>query len=335
MRLSVLDVMPTGGGLTATEALPRAASLAQHVDALGYHRLWFAEHHGMALIASSVPEILIAHVAPLTRRLRLGAGGVMLPNHAPLRVVQQYRTLHALHPGRIDLGIGRAAGTDPLTSAALSGRSGTDFGQLLAEVLAFDQGGFPGDHPFHRIRVTPSDVALPPIWMLGSSGGSAGIAGQLGTGYAFAAHFSPMAPGPAVDRYRATFEPSATFPEPQVLIATSVVCAEDAADARAHCVILAHAMQEMLTGSPVPMPSLEEARRCTWSEAELRMRMGPVGPQMIYGAPDHVAAELRAVAGAVDADELMVMTVVHDHDARLGSYGLLAEAFGLERPAAR
>jgi len=332
MRLSVLDVMPTGGGLTAVEALPRAASLAQHVDTLGYHRLWFAEHHGMALIASSVPEILIAHVAPLTQHLRIGAGGVMLPNHAPLRVVEQYRTLHALHPGRIDLGIGRAAGTDSLTSAALSGRSGTDFGQLLAETLAFEEGTFPGEHPFRTIRVTPSGVTLPPIWILGSSGGSAGIAGQLGTGYAFAAHFSPVEPGPAVARYRATFEPSEAFPQPQVLIATSVVCAGDGDTARAHCVILAHAMQELLTGTPVPLPSLGEARRCTWSEAELRMRMGPVGPQMIFGSSDHVTTQLQSLADRVQADELMIMTVVHDHEARLASYRMLAESFALDSP---
>ena len=333
MRLSVLDVMPTGGGLSAMEALPRAASLAQHVDQLGYHRLWFAEHHGMGLIASSVPELLIAHVAPLTQHLRIGSGGVMLPNHAPLRVVEQYRTLHALHPGRIALGIGRAAGTDPLTSAALSGRRGADFGQLLAEMLAFAGGTFPEDHPFARILVTPADVALPPLWMLGSSGGSAGVAGQLGTGYAFASHFSAVDPGPAVARYREAFTPSAAFPVPQVIVAASVVCAETHEEARAHCVILAHAMQEMLTGVASPMPSLEEARSCTWSEHELRLRMGPVGPQMVYGTPRTVAAQLRDLAGSVEADELMIMTVVHDHEARLASYRLLAEAFGLERPS--
>jgi len=334
MRLSVLDVMPTGGGLTAAEALPRSAELARHVDSLGYHRLWFAEHHGMGLIASSVPELMIAHVAPLTRHLRVGSGGVMLPNHAPLRVVEQYRTLNALHPGRVDLGIGRAAGTDPLTSAALSGRAQTDFGQLLAELFAFADGAFPREHPFRQIRVTPADIALPPMWMLGSSGGSAGIAGQLGTGYAFASHFSDIDPGPAISKYRERFEPSAHFASPEVILAQSVICHADATDARAHCVRLAHAMEEMLTGRPAAVPSLDEARRCTWSEAELRARLGPVGPQMIYGAPDTVVPELERRAERVGADEVMVMTVVQDHDARLGSYTLLAEALGIPSPAA-
>lgn len=325
MRLSVLDVMPTGGGLTAAEALPRSADLARHVDGIGYHRLWFAEHHGMGLIASSVPELMIAHVAPLTRNLRVGSGGVMLPNHSPLRVVEQYRTLAALHPGRIDLGIGRAAGTDPVTWSALSGGRAPDFDQRLAELLAFSEGAFPGEHPYRQIKVTPAGIDLPPMWMLGSSGGSADIAGRLGTGYAFASHFSDVDPAPAVQRYRETFEPSAHFPAPEVILALSVICHEDPVEARAHCVQLAVAMQEMHTGRPAALPTLEEARRCDWSEGELRARLGPVGPQMIFGAPDTVLPELARLAARVDADELMIMTVMHDHDARLGSYSRIAE----------
>jgi len=333
MRLSVLDVMPTGGGLTAAEALPRSAELACHVDGLGYHRLWFAEHHGMTLIASSVPELMIAHIAPLTRHLRIGAGGVMLPNHSPLRVVEQYRTLAALHPGRIDLGIGRAAGTDPLTSAALSGGHRSDFDNLLAELLAFAAGAFPSAHPYHRIKVTPADIDLPPLWMLGSSGGSAGAAGRLGAGYAFASHFSTTGPGPAVAEYRSTFQPSAHFAAPEVILALSVICHEDASEARAHCVQLAVAMQEMVTGRAVALPTLDEARRCDWSDGELRARLGPIGPQMIHGGPDTVIPELERLAANVDADELMIMTVVHDQDARLQSYSLLAEGLGVPPPA--
>src|SRR5882724_5970871 len=191
LPLSILDLAPVPEGTPAPEALQRIVDLAKLGDDRGYTRLWYAEHHGLPSIASSSPEVLIATAAASTHRIRVGSGGVMLPNHVPLRVVETYRTLNGLHPGRIDLGIGRAGGSDGRTLAALRSVDGNYFPQELAELLAFEQGGFPPDHPFAPIRVVPENVALPPLFILGSSGASAAAAGELGAGYSFAAHFSP------------------------------------------------------------------------------------------------------------------------------------------------
>ena len=326
MNLSILDVLPVLSGSTAAEALGRAAGLARLADRLGYTRLWFAEHHGMGGIASSSPELLIAHVASLTERVRVGAGGVMLPNHTPLQVVERYRTLEALHPGRIDLGIGRAAGTDPLTAQALRSASGEHVGHLMAELLAFEQGGF-GDHPFGRIGVTPGGVALPPIWMLGSSGGSARLAGEIGAGYAFAGHFSPTPANPAISAYRAAFEPSAGFPEPQVILALSVVCAQTSTEARELASSVEVLFQRMRTGETGPVPSPAEARTAGWSPEDLPR--GPMAQLLIVGTPDEVRDRVEAAAREAGADEVMVMTIVHDPAARLRSYELLADVFEL------
>src|SRR5205085_1629256 len=181
------DLAPVPEGTSTQTALQQIISLAQLGDELGYTRVWYAEHHGMPSIASSSPEVLIATAAAHTSRIHVGSGGVMLPNHVPLRVVETYRTLNGLHPGRIDLGIGRAGGSDGRTLSALRSVGGEYFPQELAELLAFEQGGFPLDHPFAPIRVVPEQVPLPPLFILGSSGASAQAAGEVGVGYSFAA----------------------------------------------------------------------------------------------------------------------------------------------------
>jgi len=211
--LSVLDLAPVRAGLTSTDALHEAVDLARHTERLGYHRYWFAEHHGMASIASSAPEILIEHIASATSRLRVGSGGIMLPNHTPLRVAEAFHTLAALHPGRIDLGLGRAPGTDPATSRALRPFDGEQFPDLVRELLALSRRTFPADHPFASVHVVPSDVPLPPIWVLGSSGAMAAFAGSLGLGYSFARHFSPNPPPSKMGAAHATpgSKPGATF----------------------------------------------------------------------------------------------------------------------------
>lgn len=327
MNLSILDVLPVRSGSTAADALGRAADLARLADAQGYARLWFAEHHGMGGIAASSPELMIAHVAPLTERVRVGAGGVMLPNHVPLQVVERYRTLEALHPGRIDLGIGRAAGTDPLTAQALRSVSGDRVGALMAELLAFARSEFPPDHPFARIGITPGGVDLPPIWMLGSSGGSARLAGQIGAGYAFAGHFSDTPAAPAIDAYRDAFRPSHDFPEPRVILALSVLCADTATEARELSSSVEVMFQRIRRGETGPVPSPEEARAAGWSpDAPVR---GPMAELLIAGTPAHARERIEAAADRAGADEVMVMTIVHDPAARLRSYDLLAEAFGL------
>lgn len=322
---SILDVLPVPSGSTASHTLGRAADLARLADRLGYARLWFAEHHGMGGIAASSPELMIAHVAPLTKRIRVGAGGVMLPNHVPLQVVERYSTLEALHPGRIDLGIGRAAGTDPLTAQALRSVSGEQVGGLIAELLAFARREFPPDHPFGRIGITPAGVDLPPIWMLGSSGGSARLAGQIGAGYAFAGHFSETAAAPAVQAYRDAFEPSAAFQEPRVILALSVICADTTEDARELSSSVEIMFQRIRRGETGPVPSPSEARAAGWShEAPPR---GPMANLLIAGTPEDVRGRIEAAAEAAGADEVMVMTIVHDPAARLRSYELLADTF--------
>ena len=333
MNLSILDVLPVPSGSTAADALGRAADLARLADRRGYTRLWFAEHHGMGGIAASTPDLLIAHVAPLTERVRVGAGGVMLPNHVPLQVVERYRTLEALHPGRIDLGIGRAAGTDPLTAQALRSASGEHVGRLLAELLAFAEGGFPEGHPFGRIGVTPGGVGLPPIWMLGSSGGSARLAGEIGAGYAFAGHFSPTPAAPSIEAYRAAFVPSAAFPEPHAILALSVVCAETPGEARELASSIEVLFQRMRTGETGPVPSPAEARAAGWSPAA--PPRGPMAELLMAGRPEELRDRVEAAAREAGADEVMVMTIVHDPAARLRSYELLAEAFDLESVASR
>lgn len=328
MNISILDVLPVVSGSSAAESLERSADLARLGDRRGFHRLWFAEHHGMGGIASSSPEIMIAHLAPLTERIRVGAGGVMLPNHTPLQVVERYRTLEALHPGRIDLGIGRAAGTDTLTARALRSVGGDQVGMLMAELMAFADADFPADHPFARIGVTPEGIDLPPIWMLGSSGGSADWAGQMGTGYAFAGHFSATPAKPAIDAYRAAFKPSEHFPEPRVMLALSVICAETPEAARELSSSVEVMFARMRTGERGPVPSPDEARAFGWSADA--PPQGPMAELLIAGTPDDVKPRIEAVAAEVGADEVMLMTIVHDHQARLRSYELVAEAFGLE-----
>ncbi len=329
MKLSILDVLPVLSGSTAADALDRAADLARLADRLGYERLWFAEHHGMGGIASSAPELLIAHVAPLTEHVRIGAGGVMLPNHTPLQVVERFRTLEALHPGRIDLGIGRAPGTDPLTAQALRSAPGEHVGSLMAELLAFAGGEFPGDHPFGRIGVTPDGIDLPPVWMLGSSGGSARLAGQIGAGYAFAGHFSATPAAPAIEAYRTAFRPSAHFPEPHVILALSVICAKSPLEARELASSVEVLFQRMRTGETGPVPSPAEARAAGWSPESLPR--GPMAELLIAGTPTEVRERIEAAVSEAGADEVMAMTIVHDPAARLRSYELLADVFDLSK----
>ena len=326
MKLSVLDVLPVSSGSTASAAIRSALDLARLADDAGYERIWYAEHHGMPSIASSSPELLIGHAAGATRRIRVGAGGVMIPNHVPLQVAERYRTLNALYPGRIDLGIGRAPGTDPLTSRALRAAPGEHGAALIAELLAFERGDFEDDHPFRRVGVTPDDVALPPVWMLGSSGNSARFAGEMGTGYAFAGHFSATPARPAVDAYRAAFRPSKEFPEPHVILALSAIAAdthEDAVELSSSAQVM---FSRMRLGVIAPVPSPAEARAAGWTPRPEQVAGEAMGRLLIVGDPASVSARIDAAAEEADADEVMLMTIVHDPAARLRSYELLAGA---------
>ena len=326
VKLSVLDILPVPSGSQPSQVLARSRDLAQLADRVGYERIWYAEHHGMETIAATAPDLMIAHVAPVTERIRLGAGGVMIPNHAPLQVVERYRTLEALHPGRIDLGIGRAPGTDPLTSQALRAVPGQYTAELIAELMAFAHDAFPEDHPFGRIRVVPGDVPMPPIWLLGSSGGSARMAGELGRGYAFAAHFSPAPAAPAIETYRESFVPSTDFPEPRVILGLAVVCAETQDEARELSSSIEIHFKRIRSGERGPLPSPSEARDLGWSaDAPLE---GPMAGLLVAGTPESVGDEIETRAREAGADEVMVATIVHDPAARLRSYELLGSVMG-------
>ena len=268
LPLSILDLVPITSGSTAADALRRTVDLGRLADRLGYERLWYAEHHGMPSIASSAPEIVIGQVAAATEQIRVGSGGVMLPNHAPLLVAERFHTLETLFPGRIDLGIGRAPGTDAAHIRALRSFDAEQFPQQLAELVALSRGAFPDDHPFASVRVTPGGVDLPPIWLLGSSGASAQFAGANGVGYAFASHFSPTPAAPALRAYREAFAPSEAFPEPHAILAMAVVCAETDAEARRLASTMELAWARIRTGKFEALPSPEEALAHDYSPAE-------------------------------------------------------------------
>ena len=328
ISLSVLDLAPVPTGTASAEAARRTVDLARLADRLGFARYWFAEHHSMASVASSAPEILIAHVAAATQRIRVGSGGIMLPNHAPLRIAEAFHTLEALYPGRIDLGIGRAPGSEPAASRALRAFDGEQFPSHLSEMLALSRGELPSGHPFRRVRVMPEGVSLPPIWLLGSSGASARMAGSAGMGYSFASHFSPTPAAPAFAAYREHFTPSAQFPRPHAILGVAVVCAGSDEQARHLALTMDLARLRINRGEFLPLPSPEEALAYPYSEAE-REALRHYRDMSIVGAPDTVRALIEAKARDCGADEVMVVSNLHGHAERLRSYELLAEAFGL------
>lgn len=325
--LSVLDLAPVPEGSSASEALCRTVDLARLAERLGYARVWFAEHHGMPSVASAAPEILIGHVASATTRIRVGSGGVMLPNHAPLKVAEVFRTLSALHPGRIDLGLGRAPGSDGLANRALRAGDGHEFPAQLAELQAFGgQRAFPEGHPFRAIQPVPGDAPLPPLWLLGSSGASAQWAGSLGLGYSFASHFSPASPAPAFRAYRDSFVPTAAFPRPHAVLVVAVVCAETQAEADFLAGTMDLAWLGIRRGEFRPLPSPEEAAAYPYSAFE-REAVREYRARSLVGTPEQVRAGIEQLAGRCGADEVMVVSNLHGHAERLRSYELLAGAF--------
>ena len=321
--LSVLDLVPIGTGVTAREALRRSVELAQLAERLGFVRYWFAEHHGMPGIASSSPEILIEHIASATSRIRVGSGGIMLPNHAPLRIAEVFHTLETLHPGRIDIGVGRAPGTDPVTSRAMHPFDAEQFPAQLKELIGLSRGTLPADHPFRTVRVIPAGVALPPIWILGSSGAGAMFAGSLGVGYAFARHFSPAPPEPAVHAYLASFKPSEQFPEPHVILGVSVICADTEARAEYLAGSTDLVWVRYQRGEFGLLPSPEEAAAYDWSAHERAVARAGRSRHFI-GTPESVRSQIEALVKSTSASEVIVTTMIHDPAERRRSYELLA-----------
>lgn len=338
LPLSILDLSPVDAGSNSVEALQNTLKLAQVADQLGYTRYWLAEHHNSSMTASPAPEIMIGHVAQVTKHIRVGSGGVMLPNHAPLKVAENFKLLEALHPGRIDLGLGRAPGTDPRTALALrrtrEALNADDFPQQLTELLTYAGEGepFPPGHPFRTVHAIPSGVKLPPIWLLGSSDFGARTAAAMGLGFAFAHHINPAFALPAIEIYREQFVPSTYLQQPKVILTTGAIVAETDKLANDLAASMALAFLRLRTGKAGPIPSPEEAKRYRYTYAEEAM-IEEVRSRQHAGTPDVVRDQLLELVRQTGADELMLSIMVYGYEHRVNAYRLMAQAFGLQPTA--
>jgi len=332
--LSVLDLSPVAAGTNAGQALRQTTELAVRTEELGYRRFWVAEHHNMPAIASSAPAVLIAHLAGATATIRVGSGGVMLPNHAPLVVAEQFGTLEALHPGRIDLGIGRAPGTDQLTALALrrkmEGLSAEAFPQELDDLIGF----FTGEDSRAPIIAMPGSGDMPAMWLLGSSGFSAQLAGLLGLPFSFAHHFSAANTVPALALYRQQFRPSRWQQRPYAMVAVSAVCADTDEHAQWLSGPAALSFLQLRAGAAQPLASPAEAAAYPYSPFEREFARQRFAGQAV-GSVETVCRQLAGLLDCSRADELMLMTLVYDIEDRIRSFGLIAEkvAGGLHKQA--
>jgi len=326
--LSILDLVPVPSGTSASSAVRASIDLAQLAERCGYTRYWISEHHSMPAIASSAPEILLARIGALTERIRIGSGGIMLPNHAPLRVAEIFHTLEALYPGRIDLGLGRAPGSDQRASRALRAGSGEQFADLLNEMIGLSRGSLRPGHPYQGVTVSPSDAPLPPIWILGSSGASAHVAGAAGMGYSFASHFSPVPAEPALRRYRGAFQPSAGFESPHAILGISAICAPTDEEAERLAATVDLMWLRLRKGQFLPLPSPEEALAYEYSDME-RAAIDENRSRHVIGSPENVREQIQARIADGEPDEVMIVSNIHDPAARLRSYELIAQAMDI------
>ena len=340
LALGVLDQSPVPSGMEPGQALSNTIALAQACERLGYSRYWLAEHHNTTGLAGPAPEVMVATVAASTSSIRVGAGAVMLPHYSPLKVAEQFHVLEALHPGRIDLGIGRAPGGDPMSAVALRARAGpepgvdlralmndNDFPNQVQDLIGYLENRLDPRHPFARVRATPMTEGAPPIWLLGSSDYSAACGAVLGTAFSYA-HFINPAGGPeVVAGYRERFQPSPNVPEQLANLGVGAICAETTEEA----ILLASSARlwrrRLRRGDPGPIPSVDEA----FAELGERGRQRPHDPdrRLVIGNPDEVREQLLELAARYGVDELIVLTICHDPAARVRSYELLAQAFEL------
>lgn len=332
ISLSVLDLSPVPSGYSSKDALLNTLDLAKHCDEIGYNRYWLAEHHNTLLIASSAPEIMIGHVASITKRIRVGSGGVMLPNHAPLKVAENFRMLEALHPNRIDLGIGRAPGTDQRTALALRRSPQAllvdDFPEQLNDLLTFFSGTFPDNHPYRRIRAIPEGVATPEIWLLGSSDFSARLAAELGLGFVFAHHINPWPAIQVCRLYQNLFRPSIYLAEPKTMLGLSVICATTTGEAEELAISTDLTLLKLPLGKLKNFPSVAEAKDYHYdSEEQQIVRYNR--SRFFVGSPKLVYEQICDLAVQAGVNEVMITTMTHNHKARKHSYKLIADAFCL------
>lgn len=326
--LSILDLAPIVEGSDAAAALRNSLELAQHAEAWGYARYWVAEHHNLDGVASSATAVLVGHIAAGTRTIRVGSGGIMLPNHAPLMVAEAFGTLATLFPGRIDLGLGRAPGTDQLTARALrrhlASNEEDDFPRDVVELMAYLDAPQPG----MRVRAIPGTGTQVPVWILGSSLYGAQLAAYLGLPYAFASHFAPDLLDQALAVYRDTYRPSVAGPKPHAMVGVNVVAADSDAEGARLLTSLQQRFLGMQRGVRGPLPRPVASMDGLWSEAE-RAGVQRMLAATASGGPDKVRRELQAIVERTRADELIVACATHDHAARLRSYEILASLAGL------
>jgi luciferase family oxidoreductase group 1 len=332
LKLAVLDQSPVAEGSTPGQALQNSIELARTVDRLGYTRFWMSEHHAMDTLACTAPEILLARIGAETERIRIGSGGIMLPHYSAFKVAEVFCTLHALYPGRVDLGIGRAPGGGPVEALALKRDRATkmldDFPDQVSELLAYFDHDFPANHPFGSLRVAPQMSGSPDVWMLGSSMWSANAAAEFGLPYAFAHFFFGMGTRQAIETYQRAFQPSTRRALPEAMAAVGVICADtqDEADYLAASVRLLQKRIRMNDRRPVAAPDdalreLQTLGGATPEEGEW--------PRYFVGTPARVKSQLEAMAAALGIGELVVNTITWDHAKRLQSYELLAHQFGI------
>ncbi len=339
LTLSVLDQAPTRAGVSPAQSIREVADLAQAVEPLGYRRFWIAEHHAIGAVASTAPEVLIGHVAAVTRTLRVGSGGMLLPNHRPLHVAELFRMLAALYPGRIDLGVGRSEGSlDPRIVKAFdrpeTSTHAGGYAQMFDQLLSFAEvAPLPADDELAGVAAGPTGEPFPEIFMLGSSTNSAGVAAAKGLGYAFAAYTGPDAVVPALAEYRRAFVPGQRT-RPHAILGLRVMVGESDEHARALNAPSVLAMAQARAGTPQPLVDVETALAHRWSDAE-REAAAKFDPRMdVIGGPRTAAARLRELVAETGADEVIVTTSTYDPADRVASYTRLAEAVALSRSTA-
>lgn len=320
---SVLDLSPIIKGGSPADSLQNTLDLARNAENWGYRRYWLAEHHSMPGIASSATSVVIGHVASGTSKIRVGSGGVMLPNHAPLVIAEQFGTLESLYPGRIDLGLGRAPGTDQYTAYALrrdARRDGSEFPQSLAELRAYFN---PSPSIDRKVRAIPGEGLNVPIWLLGSSGFSAQLAGQLGLPFSFASHFSPQNTLPALDLYRRSFKPSDVLSEPYAMVALNVIAADTDEEAERLATSMHQQFLDLMRNNPGPLKPPVDSMDGLWNVYEKAALEDKLGSS-ITGSPETVKARLQQFLDETNADEIMVNAQIYDHNARLYSYEIIS-----------
>ncbi|UKS24345.1 LLM class flavin-dependent oxidoreductase [Paenibacillus sp. HWE-109] len=322
---SILDLAPVIVGGTPRDSFQRSLDLAQHAEKWGYHRYWLAEHHNMPGIASSATSLIISHVASGTKKIRVGSGGIMLPNHAPLVIAEQFGTLESLYPGRIDLGLGRAPGSDQPAMRALRrglGSDGHDFPEMLSELRGYLDPSLGTAMP--GVRAFPGEGMNIPIWLLGSSGFSAQLAGQLGLPFAFASHFAPGYLLPALDLYRSSFRPSDVLSKPYAMVGINIIAADTDEEAQKLATSQLQQFLNIIRGRTgllnPPVDSMEEL----WTQTE-KMYVQQQLSYSLVGSRETIRAKMQQVQQQTQADEWIIAGQIYDHEARLKSYQIVAE----------